>query len=203
MCGRFILVPRDVVDGIIQEIELNCVVNVFPDWPARRQSAYPKSEVPVVYPKDGRLKSEVMRWGYEVPWNRGVIFNTRSDTAIRPGSNMWAGSLHNRRCIVPTFGFFEPHRSETVTSQSTGRVAKQQYLFTLPEPSVLFIAGVFEGENFSLMTTGSSRTVQPVHDRMPVVLLASELNTWFNGDFESLFDRSSIFLCSKKETLPT
>lgn len=210
MCNRFIMVPQDVVDEIVREIEAGYALdalpdwralNPVPDWPAQKQSAYPRSEVPVILPQEGRLGSQVMKWGYEVPWSKGVIFNTRCDTAMRPGSNMWAESLRSRRCIVPTFGFFEPHQSETLTDPRTGKERRQQYLFTLPGSPVLFIAGIYEGGSFSLMTTEPNASVMPVHDRMPLVLREGETGTWLNGDFPSLFDRGAIPLRAEKEVL--
>lgn len=194
MCGRFIVVPRNVVEDIIQEVEANRAVNYMPDWPATNRSVYPKAEVPLILSQENHLACEVMKWGYEVTWNKGVIFNTRADTALKPGRNMWASSLANRRCIVPTFGFYEPHKTETFIDPATGKSRKQQYVFTNPASPILFIAGIFDKGQFSLMTTEPTRSMSPIHDRMPVVLGQSELNTWLTGDYLSLFDRRKVAL---------
>ncbi len=194
MCGRFLMVPKEVVDDIIREIEIKNAINVMPDWPARPQSAYPKSEVSVITPGEHGLISETMTWGYEVPWNKGVIFNTRCDTALKPGRNMWAGSLANRRCIVPSFGFFEPHQNETFIDPMTGKTRKQQYLFSAIESPILFLAAVHDNRRMSLMTTEPTDAVRPIHNRMPVVLRQCELDTWLTGDYRALFDRRDVSL---------
>lgn len=194
MCGQFRVIPRNVVEEIIQEIEANRAINYMPDWPATNRSVYPKAEVPLIVLREERLVCEVMKWGYEVPWNKSVIFNTRADTALKPGRNMWASSLERRRCIVPTFGFYEPHKTENFVDATTGKSRKQKYLFTNPTSPVLFIAGIFDKEQFSLMTTEPTHAMSTIHDRMPVVLGQGEINTWLTGDYLSLFDRSQIKL---------
>ena len=201
MCGRFIMVSRDVLDEIIQEIELNQVLNPMPDWPATRRKAYPGSEVPLIVVKDASLEPALMKWGFEVSWNKGLVFNTRSDSAMRPGGNMWAESIRSRRCIVPTLGFFEPHETQTRHNPLTGKENKQHYLFTLPSSPLFFFAGIYETDRFSLMTTEANASVAPVHKRMPLVLAQDELDTWLFGNYASLFDRSGIPLFCEPETL--
>ncbi len=198
MCGQFLLIPQEIVDEIIKEVEAGIAINLMPDWPATRQSAYPKTEVPVIVPEGEHLVSAVMKWGYEVSWNKNVVFNTRSETATQPKTTMWTESFRNRRCIVPTFGFFESHRSETYIDVRTGRVRKHQYLFTAPDSPVLFIAGIYEDRHFSLMTTEPNAAMEPIHKRMPVVLAQDELDTWLHGEYESLLDRNAVGLAAEK-----
>jgi len=162
--------------------------------------AFPKSEVPVIVPDaEARLTTEVMTWGYKVSWSKQVVFNTRFDTATRPGRNMWAESLAERRCVVPTYGFYEPHKSETFINPRSNKINKQQYFFTSPSSAILFIAGVFEGDQFSLMTTEPSATMFPIHNRMPVVLEPSELDTWLFGEYLTLENRSAVELIATKQ----
>lgn len=194
MCGQFIMVPRNVVEDIIREIEAHRAVNYMPDWPATNRSVYPKAEVPLIVSSEDHLVCEVKKWGYEVSWNKGVIFNTRADTALKLGRTMWASSLEKRRCIVPTFGFYEPHKTETFEDPNTGKPRKQKYLFTNSASPVLFIAGISDKDQFSLMTTEPTHAMSAIHDRMPVVLGQSELDTWLTGDYLSLFDRSQVEL---------
>ena len=203
MCGRFIVVPKEVLSEIIQEIEANRPINPMPDWPAVRQAAYPGSDVSVALLNGGQLAATELRWGYEASWSRGLIFNTRVETALKPGRNMWQESLRERRCLVPTFGFYEPHQTETGISPRTGKEVKQQYLFTKPDDPVFFLAGVYECESsgqgrFSVLTTVPNRDVQPVHNRMPLVLEQHELETWLQGDYLTLFDRSAVRLSASK-----
>ncbi|MDR1359009.1 MAG: SOS response-associated peptidase family protein [Coriobacteriales bacterium] len=112
---------------------------------------------------------------------------------------MWTESLAHRRCIVPTFGFFEPHQSETFINPRTGKANKQRYFFSEPSSPVLFIAGIHAGDRFSLMTTEPNDIMRPIHNRMPVVLRQEELDTWLYGDYLSLANRSSVVLLARKD----
>ena len=194
MCGHFIMVPRDVIELIVRDIEIENHVNVMPDWPARATDAYPGSTVPLVVPCTEGLRVADMTWGYTVSGKSGVVFNARSETALSETS-MWRDSLLNRRCAVPAFGFFEPHKTETSISERTGKPIKRQYRFDGPR-RLLFLAGIYRNDRFSIMTTAPNAAVEPVHDRMPVVLLEHELPLWFSPDFEHLFDRTGIALAT-------
>jgi len=182
-----------VIDEIIHEIEVNNYHNYMPDWPAIRPSAFPKSEVGLIVPGEGGMVSCVKRWGYEVPWRVEPISNTRDDKALIP-EKMWFDSIHNRRCIIPTLGFYEPHKTEKTVSKKTGKPIKQQYFFEQTDSPVTFIAGIYDKDYFSMMTTSPNATMKPVHDRMPLVLDVNELNRWLYGNFQALFDRSKIEL---------
>lgn len=203
MCGHFILVPRDVIDLIIREIEIDNHINTLPDWPARRIDAYPQSIVPLIVPDStGHFAAREMQWGYPVPWKSGVVFNTRAETALGEKRRMWQDSLLNRRCIVPSFGFFEPHHSEKTISPKTGKEIKRQYQFDMPGGGLLFMAAIYEADHFSLMTTTPNASVSPVHNRMPIVLREEELRTWLSDDFEKMFDRSTLELIAKPVLAP-
>lgn len=107
--------------------------------PATVQEVFPGMDSAVILVRDGRLAVERMTFGFEAPWlerpGRGgkLIANARLEDALaRPGS-MWAESLAARRCVVPAWGFYEPHRSRTTKSPRTGRPVKQQVFFSLAD----------------------------------------------------------------------
>lgn len=137
-----------------------------------------------------------MTWGYDVPWQKGRVFNTRIEHAGDP-SSMWAESLEKRRCIVPARAFFEPHQNETIISPRTGKPTKRQYVFG-PGPRAaapwLLLAGVFSDDCFSVVTTQPSPQVAPIHNRMPLVLEPTDVATWLSPGFADLADRSHVQL---------
>ncbi|MDR0515063.1 MAG: SOS response-associated peptidase family protein [Coriobacteriaceae bacterium] len=193
MCVQIEPLPRDLIDEVIQEVRAGRAINLMPDWPAVRPSAFPGSKVGLIVGEGGCMAPAIKQWGYRRPWSKSLIVNTRDDSALDP-SKMWFESLMNRRCVIPVFGFFEPHRTEASISPRTGKPIKQQYLFTTPASPVTFIAGIYEGDCFSMMTTAPNATMMPIHDRMPLVLLQNELERWLCGDYRALFDRSAIKL---------
>lgn len=169
------------------------------------QLVFPGATAPVISPvftgdKPTGLALDKLSWGYTVEWNNKPIFNTRFETAIKDeGRNMWRESLASRRCLIPSMGFYEPHKTETKPSEKTGKPIKQNYLFTLPNDSLMFIAGVFNAEGqYSMMTTSPNKWVSDIHTRMPIVLDKSELMTWLFGDYEKVFDRSGLELVAER-----
>lgn len=196
MCGQFIVIPQDELNRIILDVKKNLEAEKHANAMAHH-SVFPKAEVPLILPDHNRLETAVMKWGYPVAWQKGPVFNTRADTALGKPGNMWEKSLAQRRCIVPSYGFFEPHKSEKIISPKTGREIKRQYFFQQPGQSAVFMAGVYEDGHFSIMTTTPNRWMEEIHPRMPVVLMPDEIDIWLHDDYTSLFDRSSIELVSQ------
>ena len=194
MCGRFVSLSWDEVLGVIQSIQMDTPFNADPDWPARRPDAYPKSIVPIIVPESGELVPADLRWGFTAPWDaRKVLFNTRIETALDQKRGIWREAIEHGRCIVPTFGFFEPSATETIVSPRTGKPIKRQYEFASPGRLTL-LAGVRNENAFSVVTTSPNRFVTPIHARMPIVLELSDVGQWLSGDFAALADRSDVAL---------
>ena len=177
-------------------------LSLFSDEPAAtaaaslRAEAFPLSTVPLIVAAGGGsgLAVVYMNWGYEVPWKRGPVFNTRIETALREADGMWSSSFARRRCLVPAWGFYESHASETVPSKRTGRPVKRQYIFGSRKGTPLLLAGIHESGKFSLVTTEPNATVASVHNRMPLVLSPGEAALWLRGVYAPLLDRSTIEL---------
>lgn len=207
MCGRFILIPQDELQRIIADVERNIKAEKYKNVAASAtaQEVYPKGDVPIIVPDGNRLETAVMKFGYERAWSKTPLPNTRADTAMKPakngGPNMWEDSLKNRRCLVPTYGFYEPHMKDTHPSPKTGKPIKDQYYFRLPDSDIVMLAGIYELGHFSIMTTHPNAWMENIHPRMPVVLRPEELKTWLYGDFEeytALFNRDDVELVSSK-----
>ena len=83
---------------------------------------------------------------------------------------MFADALKNRRIIVPARGFYEWAPDRT------------RYRFYPADGSLFYMAGVYcryDGKNrFVILTREADETVRPIHDRMPVLLQAKDLEEW-------------------------
>lgn len=183
MCGRFTMLTWDEAEQAARAVEAASPFHIEPDWPARRD-AFPGAEAAVVVADDGghmaiecavpwaKLSIRTMTWGFSA---RQSIFNTRIETAGT--SPMWRESFAERRCIVPAAAFFEPHRSEMALG-ADGRRIKQSYRFADTNGCALLLAGIWEGDRFSIMTCEPDETVSPVHDRMPIALSPAAARSW-------------------------
>lgn len=205
MCKRCVIFTFDEVLEIIKEIELDSAFSLKPSWPTKRMQAYPNSSAPLIVPEfdtargtprlgPESLQPRELAWGFEESWKPGVVFNTRIESAAKP---TWRDSMEHRRCVIPVSSFFETHKSETVTSQKTGKPIKRQYEFRVLGEDVILIGCIWKGERFSMVTTEANADMASVHHRMPLVVRQQELPLWFGPDYQQLADRSSIALSAE------
>ena len=217
MCGRFTVVGEDGLGLAMEAIEAGSWDGSPDDVRAcgrlDRSEARPTALVQVVA-RDGGIVSVPMIWGFSVTWQRNVVFNARIERAGDAGG-MWSEAFAARRCIVPAWTFFEPHRSETAISPRTGRAIKRQYAFASLDGTPLLLAGIYdrplvddgagseqaEPPRFSIVTTAPTDGISPIHDRMPLVLDPAESRAWLEGAPAPLFaDRSGTVLDIAPET---
>jgi putative SOS response-associated peptidase YedK len=137
---------------------------------------------------DGRAL-EQMDWGIEAPWKGGPpqIINARGEKL--PESRFWKPMLEQRRCAIPADGFYEWKSLE-----SGGR--KQPYLFTRTEGEGFWFAGIYSKSRSeepvaehqcAIITVDPNELVEGIHDRMPAMLHAADLNDWLEGETEEAF----------------
>ena len=198
MCAHFIVIPRDELERMIADIRNILRAEKHDSMFASYEHAYPKSEVPVLVTQNSNLDIQTKIWGYKVAWQKDVLFNTKIETALGSKKSIWDDSIRHRRCIVPSFGFFEPHIKDTHLSPKTGKTIKDQYYFQYPNSDIVWMAGVYEDDYFSIMTTTPNEWIKKIHRRMPLVLRPEELNIWLNGDYSTLANRDEVELSSNK-----
>jgi len=206
MCAHFIVIPQDELNRMITDIRNAIAAQKQGSIMSSYEHAYPKSQVPVLVDNNdsnGNLTVTQKTWGYpvvpaRVSWQKEVLFNTKIETALGNKPSMWDDSINNRRCIVPTFGFFEPHMTDTHLSPRTGKLVKDNYFFHCPDSDAVWMAGVFEDDFFSVMTTNPNKWIKPIHRRMPLILRPYELSVWLRGDYSTLSNREDIELVANK-----
>jgi putative SOS response-associated peptidase YedK len=183
MCGRYTISnPGEILP------ELLGGRGEAPEMAARYNVA-PTQEAPVVVAgEDGSRRVVLMRWGLVPYWSESAaggarMINARSETAAEKPA--FRDSFKRRRCLVAADGFFEWQKAAG---------GKQPYLIRLVGGAPLAFAGLWdrwhgqEGralETFSILTTSANELVQPIHDRMPVVLPVSGRDRWLDGETES------------------
>ena len=155
--------------------------------------AYPGTKLPLLIPtQQGALEPTELIWGFDGQTNASskLVFNTRIETALsqaRWGKGLWSDAILNGRCLVPVRSFYE---SWTRTPPRRGA----QVRFSYPGHQVFLLAGVWQNDRCSIITTEPNASVAPMHSRMPLVLAPGESSIWLGPDFASLADRSRIVL---------
>ena len=105
-----------------------------------------------------------------------LLINARAEGIETKPS--FRGPVRHRRCIVPASGFFEWRR------QGAG---KQPYFVRPAADEVFALAGIWDRweenqggiiESVAIITTSANELMQPIHDRMPVVLEKENVAAW-------------------------
>jgi putative SOS response-associated peptidase YedK len=180
MCGRFTLrAPASVL------AEQFALFEVPPFTP--RFNIAPSQPVPVVRlaPEqlDPRRELVWLRWGLIPSWAKdrtigNRMINARAETVAEKPA--FRAALRRRRCLVAADGFYEWQR--------TGK-RKQPYFIRLRDDRPFAFAGLWESwegpdcvqiESCTLLTTEPNELMRPIHNRMPVILLAQHYQQWLD-----------------------
>jgi len=185
MCGRYLLEDEAYAD-ILQILhnlknasstDSTVNANVTADVEFSHGEIFPTNIAPVST-SDGIV---AVKWGFPHWKNTSVIINARAETAAE--KKMFSKPLRERRCIVPSSGFFE--------WEHTGSKKKKKYQLNRPDSKTLYMAGIVStfrdalGEQYNafvILTTAANEYVAPLHDRMPVILAADEREQWLKDE---------------------
>jgi len=193
MCGRFRFTD-DIAE--LRQIAKEVNEQLF-GKSVKTGEIYPTDLAVVAVWEDDRLKYLPVRWGFPKYKGKGVIINARSETAAQ--KPMFREPLLNRRCVVPSTGFYEWKHKE-------GSSTKEKFLITEPGQEVMFMAGLISTftksddgskyDAFTVLTTAANESISPLHDRMPVILQRNEIETWLrDGEFmQTVLDRTGPVL---------
>lgn len=132
---------------------------------------------------------QYFRWGLVPSWLKEIskstpVINARAETISEKAT--FRRAFKSSRCLVPADGFYEWSR--------TGK--KQPFRFVMADDTPFAMAGLWEswkggqGEivnSFAIITTGPNNLIEPIHNRMPVILRQKDYDEWlFSNDQESL-----------------
>lgn len=196
MCGRFTMLTRDEVADAVRAVEQRQALVPLAKH-KNRIHARPKS---LILAFDEAYEISEMTWGFEFPWHRGPVFNARVESLLA-GNGTWRNAVGDSRCVVPAASFFEPHATETAISPRTGKPMKRQYEFANADGTPLLLAGVYADGCCSVVTTEPNVQVASIHNRMPVVLDAHEVEEWLTGDWTALANRAALRFTVAPEVL--
>mmetsp|Transcript_34921 Transcript_34921/g.31450 ORF Transcript_34921/g.31450 Transcript_34921/m.31450 type:complete len:200 (+) Transcript_34921:227-826(+) len=134
----------------------------------------------------------MMKWGYDAPYN--FIINARVEELQE--KKTFRPLLNTRRCVVIVEGYFEWNPKKEPFCFKPKKKSDD------PEkPPHLYIAALYSAdESVILLTRQSTRELDKIHHRMPVVLDEDEIDMWVdckNYRFEDIIDRE--ILNQKKE----
>lgn len=178
MCGRYTLSARRL--GLAEK----ALHGAFPEL-APRYNIAPSQDVPIIrVSPEGKYELVMVRWGLIPRWSREPkteysTINARAETvATKPA---YRDAFRRRRCLIPADGFYEWKREGT---------AKQPFHIRLKGGGDFAFSGLWERwygdgqviESCSIIVTDANDLMRPIHDRMPVILEASDYAFWLNPE---------------------
>jgi putative SOS response-associated peptidase YedK len=183
MCGRYTLsAPGDDVAALFD-------LDGAPLLPERYNIA-PTQEAVVVRQAglEGGRRLDFLRWGLIPLWAKEAsignkLINARGETVAEKPA--FKSSFRKKRCLVPTSGFYE--------WKAEGKV-KQPFFIHRKDGKPFAFAGLWSSwkdresgetiETFNLITTSPNEVLQPIHDRMPVILAPEDFQVWLDPKVE-------------------
>ena len=188
MCGRYSIVKSQ------GEIEGSFDVHLADfDWVSslQRYNVAPTQEALVVAQDKERREAHLFRWGLVPVWDpKRRLINIRDDT-LRDKRTFRRNLLHSR-CVVVADGFYE--------WKKTHSRRKAPMYIRLEGGGAFAFAGLWSrrgadlygAPSFSIITTSPNDLIEPIHDRMPVILSPDAVDTWLNRGLDDETDLEQL-----------
>ncbi|MBC7969169.1 MAG: SOS response-associated peptidase [Verrucomicrobia bacterium] len=178
MCGRFSLTQS--VEAFAEAFQLDAL----PEWTPRYNIAPTQAVAAIAALPSQSPQMRLLRWGLVPSWSKDLaigakLINARAETVAEKPS--FRAAFKQRRCLILADGFYEWQRLD--------RKTKQPYYFRLNSERPFAFAGLWERwqgddnvvETCTILTTQANELLQPVHDRMPVMLAPEQYDQWLDA----------------------
>ena len=221
MCRRFF------IEG---ENENDLLARMIDEASRRQQAIIGESNIAVgeVFPsatvaalavgREGSIGTFPMTWGCHRPDNKGLIINTRSETALE--KPMFRQSMLTRRCLIPCSWYYEWETRDAQQSLledtpslqiDAGTLAgkgkskntvKIKYAIRPKVSGIIFLAGIYRYEEnqklpvLSILIQEPAPEIAFIHDRMPVIFSDREHGAWLDRNAEPM--EVLLKLCEKE-----
>ena len=184
MCGRFTLrAPASVVAEQFALFELEPFTprfNIAPTQPVAAVRLAAEESPP-------QRELAWLHWGLIPSWAKDPkignrMINARSETAAEKPA--YRAAFRRRRCLVAADGFYEWQRRGS---------RKQPYFIRMQDDRPFAFAGLWEHwegadgtviSSCTLLTTEPNELMEPIHNRMPVILAAGDYDRWLDPAVE-------------------
>lgn len=179
MCGRYVRRSTKKIIGDWFGVDPEHMPEFGPGFNIAPQTFQP---VVRLSRETGEREIVLMRWGLVPFWSRDARdgakrINARSESIATNAS--FREAIKQRRCLVPADLFYE--------WQKIGTKIKQPFAIGMADESPYAFAGLWEGwketdgsrlESFTIITTDPNAVLEPLHDRMPVILEPKDYDRW-------------------------
>ena len=170
MCGRYVI--KNPVTKTSKLVKTAIYVDDKENY-----NAHPYQKLPVIKKYKNGSTLENLQWGMIPVWAKGKNFkpliNARLETIDEKVS--FKKLIKNNRCVAVADGFYEWKREEK---------EKTPYYFVRGDGNTIFFAGIFEGDQFCLITEEAKDNIKDIHHRQPVILNQTDVNRYLNLELQ-------------------
>ena len=183
MCGRYVITnpvskTTKIVKSAIQVED------------GENYNAHPYQKLPVIKKYTNGNTLENLTWGIIPSWSKKKDFkpliNARLETIDEKITFKKLIQLY--RCIVIADGFYEWKREDKI---------KTPYYFKRKDKKNIYIAGIYNGNEFCMITEKAAENISIIHNRQPVILNEIDINKYLNIEING----SSFLQSAKKPSL--
>ena len=186
MCGRYDLHNLPGVVALMMGLP-------YPQDILPRYNIAPTQDIPVVrMGTNGEREMVAVRWGFVPRWARDPaiglkMINARGETIAT--NKAFGIAFKRHRCLIPADGFYEWKKL------AGGR--KQPMRATMKDGTTFAFGGVAErwlspeGEildSCAIITIDANELLEPIHERMPVIIAPEAYERWLDGTAELPLD---------------
>lgn len=163
MCGRYLLKPK-TVEKVFEELDLEPVQSRF-----QLEEVYPSADCLVL---EDSKKPVIKKWGLDKGWNSKPLINSRLETLQAELSQTkpkrFLNDFKYRRILIPVSGFYEWDKE------------KNKYLYSESNP--MYLAGISNGDTFSIITQEANEQVQHIHNRQPLIIPLTDIDNYYKSE---------------------
>ena len=182
MCGRYVVNnPVSKTSKLVKSaIQVEDIENY---------NAHPYQKLPVIKKYKNGNTLENLKWGLIPSWAKNkdfkALINARLETIDEKVS--FKKLIKLNRCVVVADGFYEWKRNEK---------EKIPHYFLRKDKKTIFFAGIYENDEFCLITEEAKENVKEIHHRQPVIINETDINRYLNLELQG-----STFLkeCNKTD----
>lgn len=177
MCGRFNITATP--EQVIAEFQLHRL----PNYETGYNIPPGQKILTIVRLEDKSFKAVNLLWGLIPSWAKDSkisshLINARAETLAEKPS--FRAAYKQRRCLIPATGFYEWQKTEQ---------GKQAFHICRQDNLLFAFAGLWECwqhnsetvYSCTIITTSANELMQPVHDRMPVIIAKKDYGLWLDN----------------------
>ena len=184
MCGRYV-----ITNAVTKTSKI--VKSAIQVEDSENYNAHPYQKLPVIKKYKNGNTLENLKWGLIPSWAKEkdfkALINARLETIDEKVS--FKKLIKLNRCVAVADGFYEWKRQDK---------EKIPHYFLRDDKKLMYIAGIYEEDQFCLITEEAKTNIQEIHHRQPVILNESDVNRYLNLELQG-----SAFLkeCKKPDLI--